>query len=125
MNSPQRNYAAGIRTRSVQPHLIQRVRQISGFIRCNGNLHLWLLHLKMMLLDAAKKGNVAAIGDCSGAFYQAPLDPTGENEKVYIEPPPEAGLGPDVVWEAVSAFPGLKGAPKAPAEASEPFCGCT
>ncbi len=71
------------------------------------------MHLKMMLMDAAKKGNVAAIGDCSGAFYQAPLDPTGESEKVYIEPPLEAGLGPDMGWGAVSAFPGLKGAPKA------------
>ena len=70
-------------------------------------------HLKMMLVDAAKKGHVAAIGDCSGAFYQALLDHDGNQEKVYIEPPPEAGLGPDVVWEAVSAFPGLKGSPKA------------
>ena len=70
-------------------------------------------HLKMMLVDAAMKGHVAAIGDCSGAFYQAPLDPEGEGEKVYIEPPEEAGLGPDVVWEAISAFPGLKGSPKA------------
>eukprot|EP00959_Pyramimonas_sp_CCMP1952_P267648 5596099-Pyramimonas_sp.AAC.1 len=67
----------------------------------------------MMLVDAAKKGHVAAIGDCSGAFYQALLDPDGNQEKVYIEPPPEAGLGPDVVWEAVSAFPGLKGSPEA------------
>ncbi|CAK0870998.1 unnamed protein product [Prorocentrum cordatum] len=71
------------------------------------------VHLKMMLVDAAKKGHVAAIGDCSGAFYQALLDPDGNREKVYIEPPPEAGLGPDAVWEAVSAFPGLKGSPKA------------
>ena len=69
--------------------------------------------MKMMLVDAAKKGHVAAIGDCSGAFYQAPLDPDGSGEKVYIEPPPEAGLPHDMVWEAVSAFPGLKGAPKA------------
>ena len=71
------------------------------------------MHLKMMLVDAARKGHVAAIGDCSGAFYQAPLDPDGMGEKVYIEPPPEAGLPPDVVWEAVPAFPGLKGSPKA------------
>ena len=35
------------------------------------------MHLKMMLVDAARKGHVAAIGDCSGAFYQAPLDPDG------------------------------------------------
>ena len=65
------------------------------------------------MVDAAKKGHAAALGDCSGAFYQAPLDPEGNQEKVYIEPPQEAGLGPDVVWEAVSAFPGLKGSPKA------------
>ena len=39
------------------------------------------------------------------------LDAT-ENQ-VWIEPPPEAELGPDYIWEAVSAFPGLKGAPRA------------
>ncbi|CAK0806902.1 unnamed protein product, partial [Prorocentrum cordatum] len=71
------------------------------------------MHLKMMLVDAARKGHVAAIGDCSGAFYQAPLDPDGTGAKVYIEPPPEAGLPPDMAWKAVSAFPGLKGSPKA------------
>ncbi|CAK0853161.1 unnamed protein product [Prorocentrum cordatum] len=70
-------------------------------------------HLKMMFVDAARKGHVAAIGECSGAFYQAPLDAEGTGEKVYIEPPPEAGLPPDMVWEAVSVFPGLKGSPKA------------
>ena len=34
-----------------------------------------MMHLKMMLVDAALKGHVAAIGDCSGAFYQSPLNP--------------------------------------------------
>ena len=37
------------------------------------------MHLKMMLLGAAKKGYAAAIGDCIGAFYRAPLDPSGED----------------------------------------------
>ena len=36
-----------------------------------------MMHLKMMLVDAALKGHVAAIGDCSGAFYQSPLNPDG------------------------------------------------
>ena len=72
-----------------------------------------MMHLKMMLAEAALKGHVAAIGDCSGAFYQAPLNPDGTESQVWIEPLPEAELGPDYIWEAVSAFPGLKGAPRA------------
>ena len=72
-----------------------------------------MMHLKMMLVEAALKGHVAAIGDCSGAFYQSPLNPDGTESQVWIEPPPEAELGPDYIWEAVSAFPGLKGAPRA------------
>ena len=51
------------------------------------------MHLKMMLVDAALKGHVAAIGDCSGAFYQSPLNSDGTESKVCIEPPPEAELG--------------------------------
>ena len=72
-----------------------------------------MMHLNMMLVDAALKGHVAAIGDCSGAFYQSPLNPDGTESKVWIEPSSEAELGPDYIWEAVSAFPGLKGAPRA------------
>ena len=72
-----------------------------------------MMHLKMMLVEAALRGHVAAIGDCSGAFYQSPLNPDGTESQVWIEPPPEAELGPDFIWEAVSAFPGLKGAPRA------------
>ena len=49
-----------------------------------------MMHLKMMLVDAALKGHVAAIGDCSGAFYQSLLNPDGTESKVWIEPPPEA-----------------------------------
>ena len=49
-----------------------------------------MMHLKMMLVDAAFKGHVAAIGDCSGAFYQSPLNPDGTESKVWIEPAPEA-----------------------------------
>ena len=71
------------------------------------------MHLKMMLVEAALKGHVAAIGDCSGAFYQSPLNPDGTESKVWIEPPPEAELGPEYIWEAPPAFPGLKGAPRA------------
>ena len=54
-----------------------------------------MMHLKMMLVDAALKRHVAAIGDRSGAFYQSPLNPDGTESKVWIEPPPEAELGPD------------------------------
>ena len=72
-----------------------------------------MMHLKMMLVEAALKGHVAAIGDCSGAFYQSLLNPDGTENQVWIEPPPEAELGPDYIWEAVSAFPGLKGASRA------------
>ena len=66
-----------------------------------------------MLVGAALKGHVAAIGDCSGAFYQSPLNPDGTESTVWIEPPPEAELGPQYIWEAPPAFPGLKGAPRA------------
>ena len=72
-----------------------------------------MMHLKMMLVEAALKGHVAAIGDCSGAFSQSPLNLDGTESQVWIEPPPEAELGPDYIREAVSAFPGLKGAPRA------------
>ena len=66
-----------------------------------------------MLVDAALKGHVAAIGDCSGAFFQSLLNPDRTENRVWIEPPLEAELGPNYIWEAVSAFPGLKGAPRA------------
>ena len=66
-----------------------------------------------MLVDAALKGHVTAIGDCSGAFYQSPLNSDGTESQVWIEPPPEAELGPSYIWEAVSAFPGFKEAPRA------------
>ena len=66
-----------------------------------------------MLVEAALKGHVAAIGDCSGAFYQSLLNPNGTESQVWIEPLPETDLAPNYVWEAVSAFPGLKGAPRA------------
>ena len=84
----------------------------------NGNEDFFLatpamMHLKMMLVDAALNGHVAAIGDCSGTFYHSPLNRDGTEKRVWIEPPPEAELGPNYIWEAVSAFPGLKGAPRA------------
>ena len=71
-----------------------------------------MMHLKMMLVEAALKGHVTAIGDCSGAFYQSPLNQDGTESQVWIELPPEAEMGPDHIWEAVSAFLGLK-APRA------------
>ena len=71
------------------------------------------MHLKMMLVEAALEGHVAAIGDCSGAFYQSPPNPDATESKVWIGPLPEAELGPDSILEAVSAFPNLKGAPRA------------
>ena len=49
----------------------------------------------------------------AGPSYQSPLNPDGMENQVWIEPPPEAELGPEYIWEAVSAFPGLKGAPRA------------
>ena len=72
-----------------------------------------MMHFNTMLVDAALMGHVAAVGDCSGAFYQSPLNPDGTKNRVWIEPPPEAELGADYIWEVVSAFPGLKGAPRA------------
>ena len=63
-------------------------------------------HLKMMLVEGALKGHVAAIGDCSGAFNQSLLNPDGTEWQVWIEPRPEAEFGPDNMGEAVSAFPG-------------------
>ena len=66
-----------------------------------------------MLVEAALKGHVAPIGDRSGVFYQSPLNPDGTESEVWVKPLPEAELGPDYIWGAVSAFPGLKGAPRA------------
>ena len=47
------------------------------------------------------KGHVVAIGNCSGAFDQAPLNQDGTESKVWIEPHPEEELGLDNMWEAV------------------------
>ena len=68
-----------------------------------------LPHLKALLVDAARRGYKVALGDCSGAFYQAPLT----EEAICLEPPPDAEIASSQVWEALCAFPGLKGAPKA------------
>jgi hypothetical protein len=65
-------------------------------------------HLKVLLTLAEIQGHVAAIGDCGGAFYMSPLD-----EEVFMEAPEEAGLAWDECWQAICAFPGLKGAPRA------------
>ena len=71
------------------------------------------MHVKMLVVDAALKGHVAAIGDCSGAFCHSPLNPDGTENRVWIVPPPEAEPGPNYIWEAVSAFPCLNGASRA------------
>ena len=47
-------------------------------------------------------------------FHQSPLKPDGTESQVWIELHSEAEMGPDYIWEAVSAFPGLKGASGAP-----------
>ena len=65
--------------------------------------------LKAMLVEAEVHGRAVAFGDCSGAFYQAPLT----EDRIFLEPPPEAEVPEGHVWEALCAFPGLKGAPKA------------
>ena len=57
------------------------------------------MHLKMMLVEAALKRHVAAIGDCSGAFFQSLSNPDRTESQVWIEPPQEAELGPDNIWE--------------------------
>ena len=69
--------------------------------------------LKTMLADAALKGHVAAIWYCSGTFCQSPLNTDGTESKVWIELLEKAELGQNYMWEAVSAFPGVKGVPKA------------
>ena len=45
----------------------------------------------------------------AGPFYQAPL----KEERIFVEPPPEAQVPPDIVWEAPCALPSIRGAPKA------------
>ena len=51
----------------------------------------------------AKLGQLVAFGDCSGAFYQAPLD-----DEVYVEPPREAKEDRDAVWQCLRALPGIE-----------------
>ena len=48
------------------------------------------------------------------AFYQAPP----KEERIFLKPPSEAQISPDNPWEALCAFPGLKGAPQASEERS-------
>ena len=71
-----------------------------------------MMHLKMMLVETALKGHVAAIGDCSGAFYQSPLNSDGTDSQVWIEPPPEAELGPDYNMGSRVSFPRSQGSTK-------------
>ena len=62
-------------------------------------------------IKSVLKGRAAAIEYYSGAFYQSPLNPGGTESKVWIELLEKATLGRNYVWEAASAFPGLKGVP--------------
>ena len=57
--------------------------------------------MKAMLVNAEVNGHVVALGDCRGAFYQAPLT----EDRIFLEPPPEAGVPAGYVWEAQCAFP--------------------
>ncbi|CAK0789597.1 unnamed protein product, partial [Prorocentrum cordatum] len=68
-----------------------------------------LPHLKAMLVSAGLHDHAVAFGDCSGAFHQAPLT----EGRIFLEPPPEAGVPGGHVREALCAFPRSKGAPKA------------
>ena len=65
------------------------------------------IHIHMV--HTGVRRHVVALGDNSGAFYQAPL----KEERIFLEPPPEAQVPLDSVWETLCAFPGPKGAPKA------------
>ena len=66
-----------------------------------------------MLVEGSIEGHVAAIGDCSGLSTSHLLNQTERKTEFLIEPLPKAELGPDYNWEAVSALPGLKRAPRA------------
>ena len=64
-----------------------------------------MMHLKMMLVRGSSERT-----RCGNWRLQrgSPLNPDGTESQVWIDPPPEAELGPEYIWEAVSAFPGLK-----------------
>ena len=44
-----------------------------------------MMHVTMMLVEAAPIGHVAAIGDCSGVCHQSLLNPDGTEGQVWIE----------------------------------------
>ena len=52
-------------------------------------------------------------GTAGRLFPGALLEPDGTDSKVWIDQPPEAERRMNYIWEVVSAFPGLKGAPRA------------
>ena len=61
-----------------------------------------------------KPKKLTKVNDAAGpSFYQSLLNPDGTESHFGIDPPSEAELGPDYIWEPVSAFPGRKGAPRA------------
>ena len=63
-------------------------------------------------IKANLKGHAAAIEYYSEVFYQSPLNIDETENKVWIELLEKAKLGRNYVWEATSAFPGLKGVSK-------------
>ena len=84
----------------------------------NGNEELFsatpaTIHLKN---DVGRCSSERTRGGSRGlqwSLLPGALEPQRTESKVWIEPPPEADLGPDYLWEAVSAFLGPKGAPRA------------
>eukprot|EP00959_Pyramimonas_sp_CCMP1952_P075363 1574912-Pyramimonas_sp.AAC.1 len=83
----------------------QQVRGHENFVATTPSLP----HLKETMVNAELRDRAVAFGDCSGAFYQEPLT----EDRIFLEPPPETGVPEGHVREALCAFPGLKGAPKA------------
>eukprot|EP00959_Pyramimonas_sp_CCMP1952_P127269 2662024-Pyramimonas_sp.AAC.1 len=57
-----------------------------------------------MLVNAGMRKHAVALGDCSGAFYRAPLT----RGRIFLEPPPDAGVPEGHIWEALRDFPELQ-----------------
>ena len=64
--------------------------------------------LRCTMVVAMNEDLEAQSGDFSVAFLH---DRIPKGEKIYVEPPPEAGLGDDWIWELEGAMYGLRKAP--------------
>ena len=64
--------------------------------------------LRALLCVAQLRGLTVAVGDCSDAFLQAPLEGDGE---VWVKPPPEAECMPGHAWLLKKTLPGLRCGP--------------